>query len=89
MAALRAEPADFNLVITDYNMPGMSGLTVARMVREIRADLPVAMTSGYLTSDLRAQALEAGVRELIQKPSAVDELSDTVARLVAAPTQSR
>ncbi len=85
MAALRAAPDDFDLVVTDYNMPGTSGLTVARTVREIRADLPVAMASGYLTSDLRTQALAAGVRELIQKPDTVDGLCDTVARLAGVP----
>ena len=83
--SLRAAPDDFDLVVTDYNMPGTSGLTVARTVREIRADLPVAMASGYLTSDLRTQALAAGVRELIQKPDTVDGLCDTVARLAGVP----
>lgn len=81
LAALRAAPDDFDLVVTDYNMPGTSGLAVARAVRDIRPDLPVAMASGYLTSDLRVQAQEVGVRELIQKPYSVEALCDTVARL--------
>lgn len=84
MAALRANPHDFDLVVTDYNMPGTSGLVVARTVKEIRSNLPVAMASGYLTADLRAEALAAGVSELIQKPDSVDELCNTVARLVGA-----
>ena len=83
LAAVNAQPMQFDLVVTDYNMPGMSGLVVAQELKKIRADLPVAMASGHLTDDLRAQALHVGVRELIYKPNTVDELCDVVARLVA------
>ncbi len=52
-------------------MPGLSGLEVARAVRDIRADLPVAIASGYITDELRAQAPAAGVRDLMLKANAV------------------
>jgi CheY-like chemotaxis protein len=81
LAAARAQPGAFDLAVTDYNMPGMSGLEVARALREIRADLPVALASGYITEELRAQAPEAGVSELIYKPNTVDDFCDVVARL--------
>jgi PAS domain S-box-containing protein len=83
LAAVRDEPAAFDLVVTDYNMPGLSGLDVARAVREIRADLPVAIASGVLTEELKALAPTVGVFELIYKPNTVDELCDVVARLVS------
>jgi len=83
IAAVRDSPAQFDLAITDYNMPGMSGLDVVRALREIRADLPLALASGYITEELRAQAPAAGVRELIYKPNTVDELCEAVARLAA------
>ncbi len=81
LAAVRAQPDAFDLVVTDYNMPGMSGLEVARALREIRADLPVALASGYITDELRAQAPAAGVKELIYKPNTVDELCAVIARV--------
>ena len=40
-------------------MPGTSGLVVAQELKKIRADLPVAMASGYSTDDLRMLSLEA------------------------------
>ncbi|MFN2376823.1 MAG: PAS domain-containing protein [Candidatus Binatia bacterium] len=80
---LRADPDRFDLVLTDYNMPKMSGLDVAREVHEIRADLPVAITSGYITETMRAEAAAAGVKALIFKPDVVDALCDEVARVLA------
>jgi PAS domain S-box-containing protein len=82
LAALRADPGQFDLVVTDLNMPGMSGLKVAREVVRLRPDLPVVLVSGYISEDLRARALEAGVRQLIYKPDMVEELCAVAQRLV-------
>ena len=80
VAAARANPEQFDLVVTDYNMPEMSGLDVARALREIHADLPIVLASGYITEELRAKAPAAGVSALINKPNTVDELCEAVAR---------
>ena len=82
LAAVRADPRSFDVVVTDFNMPGMSGLEVAREIAQIRADLPVAIASGYITDELRAGAERLGVRDLIYKPNTVDELCQAIARLL-------
>jgi PAS domain S-box-containing protein len=84
LAALRADPARFDMVVTDNNMPGLSGLDVAREVRAIRSDLPVAVASGFIDEDLRVQAAGAGVRELIFKADGLNEFCDAVGRLSVA-----
>jgi CheY-like chemotaxis protein len=84
IAAVRANPDDFDLAVTDYNMPAMSGLQVASALREIRSDLPVVLASGYITEDLRQKAPAAGVGELIYKPNTVDDLCEAVARAANA-----
>jgi len=81
LAALRADPAAYDLVLTDYNMPGMTGLDVARAVRQIRPDLPIAIASGFITEEMRAQAAAIGVQDLIFKPNAVEEYCEVVDRL--------
>ena len=84
ITALRQDPGQFDLAVTDFNMPGMSGLDVVRELRRIRADLPIALASGYITEELRAQAPAAGVSELVYKPNTADELCEAVARLAAS-----
>ncbi|MEQ1515577.1 MAG: ATP-binding protein, partial [Usitatibacteraceae bacterium] len=84
LAAIRAAPGGFDLVVSDYNMPGLSGLDVAREVRSIRANLPVALASGFIDEALRAQAGGAGVLELIFKASAVEDFCEAFVRLASA-----
>ncbi|WP_310568033.1 ATP-binding protein [Hydrogenophaga sp.] len=80
--AVRADPQGFHLLMTDYNMPGMSGVDVARAVRAIRPDLPVAVASGYISDELQAEAAAAGVTEVVFKTDAVEAFCEIVARLV-------
>ncbi|MDP2417678.1 MAG: response regulator [Hydrogenophaga sp.] len=82
IAAVRANPQGFDLLLTDHNMPGVSGLEVARAVLALNPALPVALTSGYVSDELQALALNAGVREVVYKADAVDAFCDAVARLV-------
>ena len=79
---LRRDPHAFDLVLTDYNMPGMSGLDVAREIMAIRADLPVAIATGFADEVLRTRAAAAAVREIVPKPLSVDEFYATVERLL-------
>jgi len=89
LAALRADPHGYDLVVTDYNMPGMSGIDVALECRAIAPDVPVALASGYITDDMRRDAALAGIRELIFKPDVVEEFLDVVERLLAAREAER
>jgi len=87
LAAVRANPSEFDLVVTDYYMPGMSGLEVAQALKELRPDLPVVMASGYISEELRTKAPAVGIRELIYKPNTVEDLCEAIAHFAVA--QSR
>ena len=85
---MRADPQAFDLVLTDYNMPGLSGLDVAREVRLVRADLHVAVMSGFIGDELRSLAKEAGVQRLLFKADDVEVLCTGIQRLVGDAGQS-
>ncbi len=80
--ALGADPQAYDLVVTDYNMPGYCGVDLVREAKRIRADLPVALASGHVTAEIERDALAEGASALIHKPNDVDELCATVDRLV-------
>jgi CheY-like chemotaxis protein len=88
IAAVRAQPDAFDLFMTDFNMPGKSGLDVAKEVLAINPLLPVAVASGYITDELQAESVAAGVREVVFKTDAVEDFCAVVARLVNGPEQA-
>jgi CheY-like chemotaxis protein len=65
-----ARPTDINLILllSDINMPGMTGLELLPKVHEIRPDVPVVMITAYGDADTRARALEAGAAGFLTKP---------------------
>ena len=82
LSAFRSQPQNYDVVITDYNMPGMSGVQLAQQVVSIRPDAPVLLTSGYLRPAELEAAHTAGVREVILKPYLVEELGPVVQRVL-------
>ena len=83
--AVRTNPDKFDLLLTDYNMPGMSGIDVARAVLAINPALTVAVASGYINDELEQAAQAAGVREVVFKTDAIESFCEVVQRLVSAP----
>ena len=89
VVAFTEKPADFDLVVSDYNMPGMSGLDVARAIRRISPSTPVVIASGFVDETLRSEAEAAGVRELIFKVNATEEFCESFMRLAQAAVATK
>jgi PAS domain S-box-containing protein len=76
-AALRLftdKSGEFDVVVTDLTMPAMSGFDLIRELRKIRSDVPIIMTSGYVSDEQQARASALGIGRIILKPNTVDEL---------------
>jgi CheY-like chemotaxis protein len=69
-----AEPDRYDLVITDYDMPGMNGIDLVRKMREYAPDMPVIMISGREEAVAAAKEI-AAIKYVLVKPYDKNELS--------------
>jgi len=56
------------LILSDINMPGMSGLELLPKAKALRPDVPIIMITAYGDADTKRQALEKGAKALLTKP---------------------
>ena len=56
------------LILSDINMPGMTGLEMLPKVREMRPDVPIIMITAYSDPETRRKAIEGGATGLLTKP---------------------
>ena len=83
LATLSAQPSRFDLAISDFNMPTLSGLQFAREARAIRRDLTVGISSGFLSDGDRSELVDAGVKGFLQKENMVQDLGPFIQRLMS------
>jgi putative two-component system response regulator len=83
------EHSEFDLVVSDVIMPGLSGLELLEAVRARRASLPVILVTGAGTYDTLSQALTRGAAGLVTKPFAHSDLQSAVAHALERATRSR
>jgi PAS domain S-box-containing protein len=78
LAAMTAEPDGFDLVITDYSMPQITGVELVKKIKEAGIHVPVIMVSGFVGKKVEDAARHAGVSVLIGKPVSVYQLTDAL-----------
>jgi PAS domain S-box-containing protein len=83
LAAFKARPEDFDLMITDQIMPQMDGADLARALLQIRPTMPVILTTGYSTAMSLEKAKAIGIEELLLKPNTIQTLGDAIRRALS------
>jgi CheY-like chemotaxis protein len=63
-----ASAASLILILSDINMPGMSGLELLPKAKAIRPDVPIIMITAYGDAETKRKALERGAESLLTKP---------------------
>jgi CheY-like chemotaxis protein len=89
LARFRELRGQLRLVILDLTMPDLNGEEVLREIREVDAELPVILSTGFAERDVRALLGGEKNVELLQKPYELRELVGVVRRMLRAPEESR
>lgn len=82
LEAFLMAPEKYAVVITDFNMPGISGMEVAGEIRRVQSGIPIVLSSGYISDDLVQQARQQGIEHIIHKPNTIAELSAVLSSIL-------
>ena len=74
------ERKDIELVVSDVNMKGMTGVELCRRVLEHRPQLPVVLITAFGSMELAIQAIRAGAYDFLPKPFEIDQLALAIER---------
>jgi CheY-like chemotaxis protein len=80
------EQQPFDLLLTDYNLRGMTGLKLVEILRERGVTTPIVLVTAYDSAELRKEARALTIDTYLTKPFFMDELVDIVRRLLPQST---
>ena len=81
LACLSVE--EYDVVVTDYQMPGLSGLDLLEHVRNTQPETPVVLISGVSTKERAKELIQLGAFAYVVKPFTLNEIEDVVNQAIA------
>ena len=78
LARVQADPGAFDIVVTDFNMPEMNGMELAAAIARAAPQLPIVITSGFISDEMRQRAAELRIGALLQKEYTLERLAGIV-----------
>jgi CheY-like chemotaxis protein len=82
LEVFKKEPQKFDLIITDYTMPYLTGIDLAIEAMKIRSDIPVILFTGHSDNASPEIVRTAGIREFLMKPQSRDEIAQAIRRVL-------
>jgi signal transduction histidine kinase/ActR/RegA family two-component response regulator len=82
----KSQPEAFDLVLTDMNMPNITGNKLSRMLMEIRPDIPIILSTGYDETMTEKEAMASGIKAFILKPVQIRDLARTIRKVLEKKT---
>ncbi|MCP4542267.1 MAG: response regulator [Chloroflexi bacterium] len=73
----------FDLLITDYNMPGANGITLATCIRQSYSQTAIIMVTACASDALRKQATQASIQHILQKPVHIAKIRNVASKVLA------
>lgn len=72
----------YDIILIDYKLPGMDGLTFSKKIKEMRPDAIKILITAYKTKEVVSEAKQIGIQDLIDKPFTIDTIEDSLSRLI-------
>ncbi len=72
----------FDLVITDYQMPKMNGITLSKKIRQLSSHIPIIMITAFADEALHYQAAAHAIHSVLRKPIDIVELYHVVSNVL-------
>ncbi|MCP4605821.1 MAG: response regulator [Proteobacteria bacterium] len=82
LRAFKEKPSEFDLVITDQTMPGLTGTQLAAEIRKTRLDIPIILCTGFSTNINKDNYREYEINELILKPVNESDIARTIRKVL-------
>lgn len=82
LAAFQNSPKSFDLVITDQTMPGLTGTNLARLMLQIRPDIPIILCTGYSSNVSEEEASSIGIKAYALKPLAKKDIGNLIRKVL-------
>ena len=73
---------DYDIILLDYKLPGIDGLTFSRKIQEIRPDAIKILITAYKNKKVVSEAMNVGIQALIDKPFTIKTIEDSMLRLI-------
>jgi len=73
---------NYDIILIDYKLPGIDGLTFSKKIQEIRPDAIKILITAYKNKEVVSEAMSAGIQDLIDKPFTIKTIEDSISRLI-------
>ena len=82
LEAFRANSDKYDLVITDYTMPNMTGIELTKKLLRLRPDIPIILCTGFSEQINEEKAKEKGIRAFLMKPIVMHEMANSIRKVL-------
>lgn len=73
---------DYDIILLDYKLPGIDGLTFSRKIQEICPDALKILITAYKSKEIVSKAMSTGIQDFIDKPFTIDTVKNSISRLI-------